>query len=173
MMKGHEPTPPALAEFRHVIEFEPDDRALLWFSYPTTGGKHRSPMYGSELELDHHTVFPPNYRLDALAQLWERTFPQHPAFEKDGLLPRAPFATYMIEVALLEACEALPELLRTRRGQPIVVVLADGWNHSGMSADRIELYQNIKASVLDTTTVGDFKRKFPVWRERFYDLCPN
>ena len=32
MMKGHEPTPPALTEFRHVIEFEPDDRALVQLS---------------------------------------------------------------------------------------------------------------------------------------------
>ena len=60
---------------------------------------------------------------------------------------------------------------QTREGQPIVIVLADGWNHEGMSPAKIEEYQTIKANVLDTVTVGEFKRKFPAWRAHFYDFC--
>ncbi len=56
-------------------------------------------------------------------------------------------------------------------GQPIVIVLADGWNHEGMASAKIELYQRIKANVLDTATVGEFKSKFPAWRANFCDSC--
>ena len=104
--------------------------------------------------MEHERVFPASYRLDSLAQLWERTFPQHEAFEKDGLHPKWHFATYMIEIAMLEADLRCPAFRHTREGQPIVIVLADGWNLEGMSRTKIELYQMINASVLDTATVG-------------------
>ena len=52
--------------------------------------------------MEHERVFPASYRLASLAQLWERTFPLHEAFEKDGLHPKGPLATYMIEIAMSE-----------------------------------------------------------------------
>ena len=126
-----------------------------------TGGTYRSPTYGSELELVHFRVFPASYQLNELARLWEQTYPSHDAFEKDGLHPKAHFATYMIEIAMVEANLRCPLFHQTREGQPIVIVLADGWNHEGMSRAKIELYQMSKANVLDTATVGEFKSKFP------------
>ena len=99
MMKGQEPSPPALAELR----------------YPMTGGRYRVPTYGSELEMAHERVFPASYQLNELAQLWERTFPQHEAFEKDGLHPKGHFATYMIEIAMLEADLRCPAFRHTGR----------------------------------------------------------
>ena len=126
MMKGHEPSPPALAELRHPIEFEPDDRALLWFSYPLTGGKYRSPAYGAELELARFWVFPASYQLNELVRLWGQTYPAHEAFEKDGLHPKAHFAMYMIEIASVDANLQFPLFHQTTEGQPIAIVLADG-----------------------------------------------
>ena len=66
-----------------------------------------------------------SYQLNALAQLWERTFPQHAAFEQDGVHPKGHFATYMIEIAMLEADLRCPAFSHTREGQPIFFVLAD------------------------------------------------
>ena len=39
MMRGQEPSAPALTKLRHLVEYEPDDRRLHWLSYPLTGGK--------------------------------------------------------------------------------------------------------------------------------------
>ncbi len=87
--------------------------------------------------------------------------------------PKGTFATYMVEIAMLEADFRCPAFRHIWEGQPIVIVFADGWNLDGRSKTKIELYQKIKASVLDTVTVGEFKSKFPTWRERFYDFCSN
>ena len=35
------------------------------------------------------------------------------------------------------------------------------------------MYQQIKAELLDTATVGELKRKYPKWRESFYQFCAN
>ena len=58
MRKGQEPSAPVLTELRHEIEYEPDDRQLFWLSYPTTGGKRRSPEFGARMEIGHHRLFP-------------------------------------------------------------------------------------------------------------------
>jgi hypothetical protein len=54
---------------------------------------------------------------------------------------------------------------------PLVIVLADGWNHLEGSNDRTELYKRIKAELLDTTTVGGLKRDYLRWRQDFYHFC--
>ncbi len=71
VLEGQEPWPPALAEVRHEIEYEPDDRKLMFLCFPMTGGAWRSPDFCSHLELNHSRVLPEAYRLCALAELWE------------------------------------------------------------------------------------------------------
>ncbi len=78
---------------------------------------------------------------------------------------------YLIGVALAEANLQSPSFHRTREGQPIVIVLADGWNHALQNQTQIDLYRTIKANVLDTATVGEFKRKVPAWCANYYYVC--
>ena len=67
-----------------------------------------------------------------------------------------------------------PEFNQTRANMPILIVPADGWNHlEEPQQDRVELYQRIKEELLDTATVGELKRKYPRWRENFWQFCAN
>ncbi len=92
MRKGREPSAPAITELRHELEYEPDSRPLFWLSYPTTGGKRRSPEYGARMEFGYHQLFPDSYQLCKLADLWEQNFPMLPAWETDGIHPKEHFA---------------------------------------------------------------------------------
>ena len=171
MMRGQEPSAPALTELRHLVEYEPDDRRLHWLSYPLTGGKYRSPEFGAAMKIDHRQVFPETYRFDKLAELWEDAFPAMRAFETDGVHPKESFALYLIGNAMVEMERVYPEFSKTRVGMPLVIVLADGWNHLEGSRDRAELYKRIKAEPLDITTVGGLKQNYPRWRQDFYHFC--
>ena len=51
MQVGMEPTPPALAEVRHELECEPDNRRIHCVCFPVVGGKYRTPEYGAAQEL--------------------------------------------------------------------------------------------------------------------------
>ena len=136
-----------------------------------TRGKQRTPEFGARMEIGHHRVLPESFRLHKLAELWEQAFPTMNAFEKDGIHPKEDFALYLIGNAMVEMDRIYPEFSQTRVNMPILIVLADGWNQLENSQDRVELYLQIKAELLDTTTVGELKRKHPKWWESFYHFC--
>ena len=98
------------------------------------------------------------------------------AFENDGVHPKAAFALYLIGVAMSLTAWALNrlhlgEFRQTGTGSPILMVVADGWNHEGCSQNRLATYNRIKADLLNTSTVGEMKRNYPLWRRSFYDFC--
>ena len=81
---------------------------------------------------------------------------------------------YLIGVAMVEMNRRCPEFSQTRADMPILIVVADGWNHlEEPQQDRVELYQRIKAELLDTATVGELKRKDRRWRESFWLFCAD
>ena len=121
MRKGQEPSAPVLTELRHEIEYEPDDRPLFWLSYPTTGGKRRSPEFGARMEIGHHRLFPESYRLHKLAELWEQAFPTLNAFETDGIHPKEHFALCLSGIAMIEMNRIYPEFSQTRANMPILI----------------------------------------------------
>ena len=155
MAKGQEPSAPAVAQLRHLVEYEPDGRQLFWVSYPTTGGKYRSPNYGENMEIRHPRVLPEPYRLEKLANLWEGGDSAQSAFETDGIQPKEGFTMYLIGVAMIDADRAMPGFGEAgAAASSLLVVVADGWNHSTDTPDRIDMYKRIKAELLDTATVG-------------------
>ena len=76
MQRSTETTPPALAEVRHELECEPDDRRIQCVCFPVAGGKYRVLEYGKGNELPpvmfrEAGVLGEAYRLCNLAAMWE------------------------------------------------------------------------------------------------------
>ncbi len=77
-------------------------------------------------------------------------------------------------MCLVEPFRTYPEFASTRESMPILLVVADGWNHAGDKKEKLDRYNAMKAEILDTRTVGEFKKKFKdKWRPDFYHFGPK
>ena len=168
LMKAQDPPgAPSLARLRNLLEFEPNDRPLLWISFPLKGGNSKNALYAVEKDFAHTSRLPDSYSLYALTQVW-REATQHAAkaFDKNGNHPQSGFAKYMLTAAVGVAEQMCPELATGPRPRgdrtPLIVVVADGWNHTD---EFWKEYTEFRRGLDAMMAVGQFKRAYWTWRE--------
>ena len=163
-MKAASPAgPPSLTRLRNLIEFEPDGRPLLMISFPLKGGSSEVPDYAADMDFPHPSRLPDSYSLYELTQLWRAaTHYAIKAFDKGGCHPMQEFAMHLLTIAAGVAEQLRPEMATGLRptgdNTPLIVVIADGWNHS--HGPGWEDYKQFRLALDATRTVGEFKAAY-------------
>ena len=155
---------------RHQLEFEPDARPVHVVSFPLLGGHVSQELYAQSLHFEHPSMLPKDYQLAALAARWRNSVPTTKPFD-DDVHPSADFAMYMLQIAL-DAAISMNEALK-KEGPlsvdvPLILILADGWNHEGCTDKAWACYQQMRRQVDAVKTVKEFKDAYPAWEEGFY-----